>query len=210
MDSFQCDWCSGALGLEFPDREVPTVGIDFPDLDCATLAALVPAITTADTCDEYKQAQSLCCPTTVGAVQCDFCSGPDGLENPDRSIDDNGLTCTDFANYALGAPNEAFCQNIELAQGLCCPGSTGVSLPPVAEGEYCYICGNADVEMTKPNFQPYAFGGSDDPDDLVTCAEIEVMINSERGVGESCGSAIAGFTFVFSPSIWYVSAHVYD
>lgn len=40
MDSFQCDWCSGALGLEFPDREVPTVGIDLPDLNCATLAAL--------------------------------------------------------------------------------------------------------------------------------------------------------------------------
>lgn len=58
--------------------------------------------------------------------------------------------------------------------------------------------------MTKPNYQPYAFGGTDDPEDLLTCAEIEAQINEERSAGESCASAVASFTFLFSPSIWYV------
>jgi len=56
--------------------------------------------------------------------------------------------------------------------------------------------------MTKPDFQPYAFGGDNEPGDLVTCAGIEAQINDERGPAESCASAVAGFTFLFSPSIW--------
>ncbi|CAJ1966110.1 unnamed protein product [Cylindrotheca closterium] len=198
---YQCNWCPGDLGMEFPDRQVPLLGLDLPALTCTDILSFIPAVTTKETCSDYQTAESICCPTTVGAVQCDFCSGPGGLEFPDQSIDDSGLTCTDFASFALGAPNEDFCQNIEAAQGLCCPASSGVSLPPVAEGEYCYICGNADVVMTKPDYQPYAFGGAEDPDDLVTCAEIEALINEERGSEESCGSAIASFTFLFSPSI---------
>mmetsp|Transcript_18151 Transcript_18151/g.44883 ORF Transcript_18151/g.44883 Transcript_18151/m.44883 type:complete len:164 (-) Transcript_18151:38-529(-) len=108
-----------------------------------------------------------------------------------------------FRALAAG-PDESICASFDLIEGLCCPSSTGVSLPPVTEGDYCYICGSADVEMTKPDSQPYALGAGFELDDLVTCAEIEAQINDEREAGESCGSLIAGFTFLLSPSIWYV------
>mmetsp|Transcript_18153 Transcript_18153/g.44892 ORF Transcript_18153/g.44892 Transcript_18153/m.44892 type:complete len:629 (-) Transcript_18153:303-2189(-) len=202
-DNYLCDWCSGEVGVEFPDREIPTAGLDLPVLTCATVSSLVGAISSEESCSDFKTSESICCPTTSGAIQCDFCSGPNGLEFPDNEIGDNGITCKDVASYALGAPDEDFCKNLEATQGLCCPSSTGVSLPPVAEGEYCYICGSADVEMTKPDHQPFALGASasNDPDDLVTCAEIEAQINAERGAGESCGSVIADFTARLSPSI---------
>mmetsp|Transcript_18157 Transcript_18157/g.44916 ORF Transcript_18157/g.44916 Transcript_18157/m.44916 type:complete len:171 (-) Transcript_18157:38-550(-) len=150
--------------------------------------------------------ESFCCPASSNFVQCDFCSGPNGVEFPDREVGDDGvLTCADYATTALAAgPDESICASFDLIEGLCCPSSTGVSLPPVTEGDYCYICGSADVEMTKPDSQPYALGAGFELDDLVTCAEIEAQINDEREAGESCGSLIAGFTFLLSPSIWYV------
>ncbi|CAJ1966111.1 unnamed protein product [Cylindrotheca closterium] len=195
-DNFQCDWCSGEAGVEFPELEFPGIG-----LKCDTIVMLVPAVTYEELCDQYKAAESLCCPASTDAVQCDFCTGPSGLEFPEREIDDSGLTCQAFATLALAAPNQTFCSSFHVAEELCCPSSTGVSLPPVAMGDYCYICGSADVEMTKPDFQPYAFGGSDDPDDQKTCAQLEESLNAGRSPGESCINTISGFTFRFSPSI---------
>jgi len=116
--------------------------------------------------------------------------------------EEDEVTCSDLAALALTPPGPDYCINIEPAQGRCCPASTGVSLPPVAEGEYCYICGNAETEMTTPDAQPFNFlGQSEDLDDLKTCAEIEEEINLERGEGESCVNALSELTARFSPSV---------
>ena len=56
--------------------------------------------------------------------------------------------------------------------------------------------------MTKPDVQPFnMLGDAEDPEDLMTCAEIEKAINDERGAGESCASALSAFTVFLSPSI---------
>ena len=51
-------------------------------------------------CLQFKEAESLCCPSTLGAIPCDFCRGPLGVEFPDEVVDEDEpmpTTCGDLA-----------------------------------------------------------------------------------------------------------------
>jgi hypothetical protein len=86
--------------------------------------------------------------------------------------------------------DENQCISYKFSEGTCCPSSTDVTLPPITEGEYCYICGSADVEMSNPDGQPYGLG-SDDEDDEITCLELEADLNANRFEGSTCGSVLS-------------------
>lgn len=55
--------------------------------------------------------------------------------------------------------------------------------------------------MKRPDYQPFAIGAADGPDDLLTCAEIEQQLNDIRQPGSSCMNAVGSFTLFYSPSI---------
>lgn len=57
------------------------------------------------------------------------------------------------------------------------------------------------MEMKRPDYRPFAMGGSDDLEVQQSCAQLEASLNADRSSGESCINAISSFTYLFSPSI---------
>jgi hypothetical protein len=86
--------------------------------------------------------------------------------------------------------DENQCNSFKFSEGACCPSSAEFTLPPVTEGDFCYICGSVDVEMSNPNGKPYGFG-SNDEDDEMTCLELEADLNANRVARSTCASALS-------------------
>lgn len=97
-----------------------------------------------------------------------------------------------------------------MAEPTCCPGSTGGGGSggggdsgggDSGGNEYCYICGSADVAMTKGG--NLILGGGDDDEDA-TCSDIEASINAaEGGEGFSCSVVLSILSagFINLPSL---------
>lgn len=70
----------------------------------------------------------------------------------------------------------------------------------MTEGDYCYICGDADTNMANPDGKPYGLGA--DENEEMTCMEMEADLNANRVDGTSCAIAL-GFVNngpIFIPS----------
>ena len=116
-----CSFCPG--GMPDPDIAIPSA-----NLTCEGLAKFSLDIEgPSPTCQQLKMAERLCCgggPMTAAnntnKVVCSFC--PKGISNADFIVPGSGgTTCEELAVYANQSELVASeCQNIQLAEPLCC------------------------------------------------------------------------------------------
>mmetsp|Transcript_18159 Transcript_18159/g.44923 ORF Transcript_18159/g.44923 Transcript_18159/m.44923 type:complete len:379 (-) Transcript_18159:2467-3603(-) len=192
-EAAKCEFCPS--GMDDPYTVLPSSD----GSSCQDIKRYADLVFEGEMCENsLKPVEALCCPSTTENFVCDYCSG--GLEFPDNMLDES-IQCSEIALFSTLLANETECADIKITEAFCCPSSTDVSLPPVTEGDYCYLCGSADVEMKRPDYQPFAIGEVTGPDDLLTCAEIEQHMNDDRQPGSSCMNAVGSFTLFFSPSI---------
>lgn len=101
------------------------------------------------------------------------------------------------------AANETGCATTKIYEPICCPSTSEYKLPPVTEGDTCYICGSADVAMTTPDAKPMIVQDDegDEPTAPLTCAQQQDALNAERAPGTSCLDSLSGLYLFYSPSI---------
>jgi len=204
---FICEFCP--KGVENPDLDPDGEGSS-----CTQIQALTSKLSDYQTCNFFKSIELSCCPKTTELKLCDFC--PKGIVITDTSLPlPGGPTCTDIQKNATLVPEGDLCDLLKSAEDPCCPDSASVTLQPVlplpppvspptdltgVEGDYCYICGSADVEMTNPSYKPFALF-NDDSQSSQTCVELEQEYNQNRFPGASCKITLTTLTaLLYTPS----------
>eukprot|EP00980_Cylindrotheca_fusiformis_P030068 scaffold24303_cov137-Cylindrotheca_fusiformis.AAC.2 len=168
------------------------------------------AATVPMSCSLYEPSQSTCCPGNEGegnnGDSCNFC-GDGGSEFPDLETYGNA-TCSELELGAIFVQSGTQCDIYKNQfEPLCCPnfagdgngggngGGDGGGDGGGSDGKNCYICGSADVAMTKADST--IFGGGDDGED-VTCSEIQADLNNT----EFCSLTLQIFnSFINLPSV---------
>lgn len=185
-----CDYCTA--GFDDPNAQIPFSG-DGGVTDCQGIRA--EALNApAEECETYSQLEPFCCPSTTEQFICDFCSFEVEV--------DNNMICGFMLFGALAANETEACAVTKIYEPVCCPSKADYKLPPVTEGDQCFLCGDSGVAMTTPDAKPLAIQESEDPNDHVTCAQSQDALNEQRKDSNgTCADALYGLYVMFSPSV---------
>eukprot|EP00980_Cylindrotheca_fusiformis_P013078 scaffold3273_cov148-Cylindrotheca_fusiformis.AAC.13 len=203
-----CGWCPN--GIASSDTPVVDPFDDTQTITCFEMSTYTATVPMG--CSFYEPSQSTCCPGNEGEVDngdsCNFC-GDEGSEFPDLATYGNA-TCSELELGAIllgsGTQCDIYKSQFEPA---CCPsfagegngggdggGDSGGGNGGGTNGGSCYICGSADIAMTKAD--SLLFGVGENDEDL-TCSEIQASLNETE---LSCSFTLQLYnSFINLPSV---------